>query len=52
MATDRSNVGAQVLEPLTRVPRLSDRVAELMLAAILGNGLRPGSHLPSERELG
>jgi GntR family transcriptional repressor for pyruvate dehydrogenase complex len=52
MATDRSNTGTRVLEPLTRATRLSDRVAESMLAAILGNGLRPGSHLPSERELG
>jgi GntR family transcriptional repressor for pyruvate dehydrogenase complex len=37
---------------LTRAPRLSDRVAEQMLAAILARGLPAGSQLPSERELG
>ncbi len=40
--------GAQV----TRPPRLSDKVAEAMLQTILERGLRPGSPLPSERELG
>jgi GntR family transcriptional repressor for pyruvate dehydrogenase complex len=38
--------------PLTRAPRLSDRVAETILDVILEQGLRPGDQLPSERELG
>jgi GntR family transcriptional repressor for pyruvate dehydrogenase complex len=38
--------------PLTRAPRLSDRVADTILAVILEQGLRPGDQLPSERELG
>jgi GntR family transcriptional repressor for pyruvate dehydrogenase complex len=38
--------------PLTRAPRLSDRVAETILEVILEQGLRPGDQLPSERELG
>jgi GntR family transcriptional repressor for pyruvate dehydrogenase complex len=37
---------------VTREPRLSDKVAELLLETILGPGLRPGDRLPSERELG
>lgn len=35
-----------------RVSRLSDRVADQMLAAIVDRRLKPGSRLPSERELG
>lgn len=35
-----------------RSTRLSDKVAEAMLEAILSRGLRPGDPLPSERELG
>ena len=38
--------------PLTRAPRLSDRVADTILEVILDKGLRPGDQLPSERELG
>jgi len=37
---------------VTREPRLSDKVAELLLETILVRGLEPGSRLPSERELG
>jgi GntR family transcriptional repressor for pyruvate dehydrogenase complex len=37
--------------PVDRAPRLSDRVADLMLEEILSRGLRPGEALPSEREL-
>jgi GntR family transcriptional repressor for pyruvate dehydrogenase complex len=37
--------------PVDRAPRLSDRVADLMLEQILSRGLRPGDALPSEREL-
>src|SRR6266516_2211649 len=32
--------------------RLSDQVADLLLASITERGLRPGDKLPSERELG
>lgn len=35
-----------------RQPRLSDKVASLMLDTILSRRLRPGDRLPSERELG
>jgi GntR family transcriptional repressor for pyruvate dehydrogenase complex len=44
----RAGFGRQV----ERSTRLSDKVAEAMLATILKRGLRPGDALPSERELG
>jgi GntR family transcriptional repressor for pyruvate dehydrogenase complex len=37
---------------VTREPRLSDKVADLLLQTILSRGLKPGDRLPSERELG
>src|SRR3989442_2687911 len=37
---------------VTREPRLSDKVAELLLETILSPDLQPGDRLPSERELG
>ena len=37
---------------IRREPRLSDRVAALLLATIVARGLQPGDRLPSERELG
>jgi GntR family transcriptional regulator, transcriptional repressor for pyruvate dehydrogenase complex len=37
---------------LSREPRLSDKVADLLLETIVSKGLRPGDRLPSERELG
>ena len=37
---------------VSREPRLSDKVAELLLETIHARGLEPGSRLPSERELG
>jgi GntR family transcriptional regulator, transcriptional repressor for pyruvate dehydrogenase complex len=37
---------------VAREPRLSDKVAELLLETILSRGLQPGDRLPSERELG
>ncbi len=52
MANGPSTTGVRALEPLTRAARLSDRVAEQMLSAILASGLPAGSRLPSERELG
>jgi GntR family transcriptional regulator, transcriptional repressor for pyruvate dehydrogenase complex len=45
--------GSPALFPrIAREPRLSDKVAELMLQGIVANGLKPGDRLPSERELG
>lgn len=41
-----------MFEPVTRAPRLSDKVADMLLDRILTSGLRPGDRLPSERELG
>src|SRR5262249_8956937 len=35
-----------------REPRLSDKVADLLLRSIMTRGLQPGERLPSERELG
>jgi GntR family transcriptional repressor for pyruvate dehydrogenase complex len=52
MSTDAAQPDAGTLAPLPRSQRLSDRVAERMLAAILEHRLAAGSHLPSERELG
>lgn len=46
---------ATVLSSFEKVPRelrLSDKVADLMLKAIVARRLRPGARLPSERELG
>lgn len=37
---------------VAREPRLSDKVAEMMLETILSNRLKVGDRLPSERELG
>ena len=52
MANGPSPAGVRALEPLARTARLSDRVADQMLSAILASGLPAGSRLPSERELG
>lgn len=41
-----------LFEPVTRAPRLSDKVADMILERILTSGFRPGDKLPSERELG
>ena len=41
-----------LFEPVVREPRLSDKVAEMLLSTITTRGLRPGERLPSERELG
>src|SRR5439155_10446564 len=37
---------------VTRAPRLSDKVADLLLETIVVRQLQPGERLPSERELG
>jgi GntR family transcriptional regulator, transcriptional repressor for pyruvate dehydrogenase complex len=39
-------------EAVTREPRLSDKIAEMMRQAIISRGLTAGTPLPSERELG
>ena len=41
-----------LFEHVAREPRLSDKVAEMMLETILSNRLEVGDRLPSERELG
>ena len=41
-----------LFEQVAREPRLSDKVAEMMLETILSNRLEVGDRLPSERELG
>jgi GntR family transcriptional repressor for pyruvate dehydrogenase complex len=49
---DRSDAVLAFGDEVERGPRLSDRVADLMLETILSRGLQPGDQLPSERELG
>ncbi len=44
--------GNALFEQITREPRLSDKVADMMLETILSQKLRVGDRLPSERELG
>ncbi len=41
-----------LFEQIAREPRLSDKVADLMLETILSDKLQVGDRLPSERELG
>jgi GntR family transcriptional regulator, transcriptional repressor for pyruvate dehydrogenase complex len=41
-----------LFEQVSREPRLSDKVAEMMLETILSHRLKVGDRLPSERELG
>ena len=41
-----------LFDQIAREPRLSDKVAEMMLDTILSNRLKVGDRLPSERELG
>jgi GntR family transcriptional repressor for pyruvate dehydrogenase complex len=43
---------AALFEQVTREPRLSDKVADMMLETILSRRLAVGDRLPSERELG
>ena len=44
--------GEALFQQVTREPRLSDKVAEMMLETILSRRLQVGDRLPSERELG
>lgn len=43
---------AALFEQVVREPRLSDKVADMMLQTILSRRLKVGDRLPSERELG
>jgi GntR family transcriptional repressor for pyruvate dehydrogenase complex len=49
---DGSEAPAALFEQVAREPRLSDKVAEMMLDTILSRRLNVGDRLPSERELG
>jgi GntR family transcriptional repressor for pyruvate dehydrogenase complex len=53
-ATDRPPAESPpaLFEQVSREPRLSDKVAEMMLETILSRRLDVGDRLPSERELG
>jgi GntR family transcriptional repressor for pyruvate dehydrogenase complex len=44
--------GEALFTQVQREPRLSDKVADMMLKTIMERHLRPGDRLPSERELG
>jgi GntR family transcriptional repressor for pyruvate dehydrogenase complex len=46
------SLDASAFDKVARDPRLSDKVADLMLKAIVAQRLPPGARLPSERELG
>jgi GntR family transcriptional regulator, transcriptional repressor for pyruvate dehydrogenase complex len=52
MADEHSAGEPDLFERVTREPRLSDKVAEMMRQTILSRQLAPGTPLPSERELG
>lgn len=53
MTENASPMGGKALfDQVAREPRLSDKVAEMMLDTILSNRLNVGDRLPSERELG
>jgi GntR family transcriptional repressor for pyruvate dehydrogenase complex len=47
-----SSAGEALFAQVAREPRLSDKVAEMMLDTILSRRLQVGDRLPSERELG
>jgi GntR family transcriptional repressor for pyruvate dehydrogenase complex len=51
-ATPSDRATGALFEQVAREPRLSDKVAEMMLETILSNRLQVGDRLPSERELG
>ena len=50
--TEAQSGEANLFGQIAREPRLSDKVAEMMLDTILSNRLKVGDRLPSERELG
>src|SRR5205814_1558428 len=49
---EQEPIGKTTFPRVTREPRLSDKVAHLLLETIHAHGLQPGERLPSERELG
>src|SRR6266545_3035987 len=49
---DEQKRSEALFDLVERQPRLSDKVASMMLETILSRRLRPGDRLPSERELG
>lgn len=49
---ERPEIEPALFEQVTREPRLSDKVADMMLESILSRKLKVGDRLPSERELG
>jgi GntR family transcriptional regulator, transcriptional repressor for pyruvate dehydrogenase complex len=49
---DARDTGGVLFQQVPREPRLSDKVAEMMLETILSRRLQVGERLPSERELG
>ena len=49
---DARETGGALFQQVPREPRLSDKVAEMMLETILSRRLQVGERLPSERELG
>jgi GntR family transcriptional repressor for pyruvate dehydrogenase complex len=49
---DAADAGGALFQQVPREPRLSDKVAEMMLEPILSRKLQVGDRLPSERELG
>jgi GntR family transcriptional regulator, transcriptional repressor for pyruvate dehydrogenase complex len=51
-APSEATAGTTLFEQVAREPRLSDKVADMMLETILSNRLNVGDRLPSERELG
>ena len=52
MTPDQTGSEGALFEQVAREPRLSDKVADLMLETILSRRLKVGDRLPSERELG
>ena len=52
MTNDQTGTKDALFEQVAREPRLSDKVADLMLETILSRRLKVGDRLPSERELG
>jgi GntR family transcriptional regulator, transcriptional repressor for pyruvate dehydrogenase complex len=52
MKTTSSSESPALFGQVKREPRLSDKVADMMLETIVSKRLKPGDRLPSERELG
>jgi len=52
VADGASDTAPALFEQVQREPRLSDKVADMMLQTILSRRLEVGDRLPSERELG